>query len=260
VAIDAGLVIAQLVNFVLLLLLLRRFLFQPVARTMEERARAVADEIAMAERSRSEADAQRSALAAERVAFAEERRRLQASAERDAAALRELRMAELAADVQRERDRSDAERLRRDHDHDAALAARLAPLLAESLAVVMRELADDDLGRAAQRAFIARLQRLGESERASLTEAAQGGVLRLACAPLPPPSDAAALVGAIEGVVAHPVRIDFATDLDLIAGVALRAGDLRIEWSARALLRDLERAFEAALAPGAGGEPWNASA
>ena len=252
-AIDVGLVIAQLVNFALLLLLLRRFLFRPIVRVMEERARVIALETAEAERVRAEAEAERAALTEARAVASQERRQLLAQAERDAAELRARREEELTLDLQRERVRVEADRAHRDHDRDARLADRVVPLLANALERAWRELADDDLGRHAQRAFLKRLQHLDDAERAALAESAVAGSISLACVPAPTPADAAALRGAVQALLTHPAEIAIDHDPDLIAGVALRVGDIRIEWSARAHRHDLERVWRAALAPDAEG-------
>jgi F-type H+-transporting ATPase subunit b len=65
-AIDAFTLIAQVVNFLVLLFLLRAFLFRPVQRVMAERERRIAEEHAAAERARSEAEAEARALRDER--------------------------------------------------------------------------------------------------------------------------------------------------------------------------------------------------
>ena len=69
--INPNLLIAQIVNFLVVLLLLRLFLYQPLARMFEERRQRIASGLEEAERARQEAAAERSRLV---MQFDEERR------------------------------------------------------------------------------------------------------------------------------------------------------------------------------------------
>jgi F-type H+-transporting ATPase subunit b len=55
-------VLAQVVNFLILVVLLRHFLFRPIIRVMDRREATLGDQMAAAARSRAEADEHARAL------------------------------------------------------------------------------------------------------------------------------------------------------------------------------------------------------
>ncbi|MDR2099115.1 MAG: hypothetical protein LBO78_03795 [Rickettsiales bacterium] len=71
--IDWTTVLFQILNFVIVVLILRRYLFHPVLSAMERRDRAISDRLRQAERLAGEAEAERAALQAERAMLEEER-------------------------------------------------------------------------------------------------------------------------------------------------------------------------------------------
>jgi len=96
--INGPFLLAQIINFIILFLLLRRFLFPPLLRMLDERKRRIAEGLAAADIARKEAEAERARLMAQIEA---ERREAQA---RIAAASAEAERvkAEIVAQAQRE--------------------------------------------------------------------------------------------------------------------------------------------------------------
>lgn len=149
--INGAFLLAQVFNFVVLLLILRAFLYKPVLRMLESRKQRIAEGLQAAEVARQEADAERAELEAqldkerreamERIAAASKRgetlaAEIEAGARQDAQRI----MEEARGEAVRERERIIAEA----QDQ----IAELALLAAEK--VIGRELAD----REAQRAFV----------------------------------------------------------------------------------------------------------
>ncbi|MEZ4640979.1 MAG: hypothetical protein R2856_39490 [Caldilineaceae bacterium] len=67
--IDWFTVIAQIINFVVLLLLLRRFLYGPIIRAMDEREHHIAEELAAAECKQQQAEQEARHYRQERTEF-----------------------------------------------------------------------------------------------------------------------------------------------------------------------------------------------
>ena len=252
--IDGFTLVAQVVNFALLLVLLRVFLFRPIQRVMREREERIARAYAQAQDARAEAEARASALEAERARFEAERHDRMAALEREVARERDARLAEVAGEAEKGRAawRVEFEREREALGEDVRDAA--ATVLREALERGWRELTDEDLEAHALAAFARRLADLGAEDRAALADAVRAGPVRFATAFEATEAQRAALraatreaVGAMEGATAgggDPLgAATFVRDPDLLAGVRLRAGDRRVGWTLRAHLEDLERAW-----------------
>ncbi len=149
--INGPFLIAQIVNFFVLLFLLQRFLFKPLVKMLESRKQRIAEGLQAAELARREAEGERAQLQAqmdgerreamERIAAASKRGEtladeIEASARQDA-----QRIVEQA----REEANRERERILADAQHEIA---ELAMLAAEK--VIGRELAN----REAQRAYV----------------------------------------------------------------------------------------------------------
>lgn len=261
-AIDAFTLVAQVVNFLVLLFLLRAFLFRPVQRVMAERERRIAEEHAAAERARSEAETEAQALRDERESLVARRRERVAELERELERTRLERLDAVRAEAEAARAswRTDLERSRRDTANELR---RLAPsLLADALRRSWRALADEDLEARAVTTFARHLAGLDDATRAALGAAAAVGPLAVATAFEPTREQREALTSALTGVLGVAAEVAFERDPELVAGVALRVGDLRVGWSVDDHVSGLSRAWTAATAPdalGAGGDEVAAS-
>ncbi len=269
-AIDGFTLVAQIVNFVLLLVLLRAFLYRPIKRVMAERERRIAEEHAAAERARTEAEARVAELQREREDLERHRRERLAEIEREAEAERERHLREARAEAEAARTAWREALAREQTDLADTVRQQVASVLADALRRGWRELADDDLEARAVRRFAQRLHDLDDTTRADLVAAVRDGHLTFATAFESSEEQREALLAAVREAVgragattaagggrkqaraadaerapddARALDARFVRDPDLLAGVALRAGDVRIGWSARAQVEDLERAW-----------------
>jgi len=252
-AIDAFTLVAQVVNFLVLLALLRAFLFRPVQRVMAERERRIAEEHAAAERARSEAEAAAQALADERESLVRERRERVAELEDEIGRTRVERLDQVRTEAEAARVawRDDLERSRRE---TADELRRLAPvLLADALRRGWHELADEALEARAMHTFVHRLAQLDDDTRAALAAAAASGTVALSTAFEPTREQREALTTALAETLGVAADVTFERDPLLIAGVALRAGDLRVGWSVDDHVTGLARAWTTATADDANG-------
>jgi F-type H+-transporting ATPase subunit b len=238
--------LAQLLNFAVLLVLLRVFLYKPVLETMRKREELASAALAEARRLREEAEVERRALAAERAA--EERERALRMAALDAEVER-LRTERLGA-VEREAQQARAARLEALAQEVERVSSRLGPELAR---LVLDEVGEtvgwltgaeaDDLALAR---FVERLRGLPAERREELRAAALGGAVRLVTA-RPPSAAAAEEARRAVTEVLGAVQLELAVDPELVLGAVLQAGGLSVDGSAAARLTALEERFAAAL-------------
>lgn len=241
---DLRTILFQLANFALLLVLLRVFLYKPVLKVMDERAEATAAPLREARRLVEEAQQEREAAALERAQLDRIRAEHLAAAARDAERVRHERLeaVEREAAALRTAASEAAERsLARLSDR---LHAGVAELVVEEVRHTLGELADADLDAQSWTRFEAMLRALPETKLGELATVAREHGARVVT-PRELPSELATMartaLAELLGVTAE--RVTFATDPDVVLGVALEAGGLRLDGTASARLEALGAAF-----------------
>ena len=234
---------AQVLNFVVLVWLMKRFLYGPIQAAIAAREAGIADELAGADRQRSEASTALAALADRSSAFDREREGLLAAARTDAQAEgnRLVEAARVAADALGTQRR---ERLAAESDE---LAATLRRRTLEGVFAIARktlgDLASTNLESSACDVFIARLRALNEAERSTFSGALSGaagvGLVRTALE-LPEPRRAS-IRQAVDDVFAATSTLTFETAPALVCGIELAAGGRKISWSVADELAALQR-------------------
>lgn len=218
---DPKLIAFELVNFVILVAILRRFLFRPVRETLERRRAELAERTTALE----EREAANRALEADyrgRLAGLEqEAERLRAAARKEGReeAERLLEAGRQALDEARER--AEAEQGERARRALRELRPRLLQLAVSGARQLAGELSDAEL--------VARFASRGAAE--LLTLGAAPAALSVAHSPLPGGATGP-LEQALRRVLGPEVELRLEVDPELVAGVRLRAGDLEVEASA----------------------------
>jgi F-type H+-transporting ATPase subunit b len=248
---------AQALNFIILVWLLKRFLYKPILDAVDARDVRIAAELADADAKRAEAQKQSDDFNHKNEAFDQQRAALMSKATDDAQAQRQRLLDEAgkAADAlsakRQEALQSDARNL------DQALCRRTQQ---EVFAIARKALAD--LATASLEArmvdvFINRLREMDAKAKAQLAEAlttAPGPALLRSAFDLPEAQRATlqkALAETFPGVA--PVR--FETAPDLIGGIELTANGEKIAWSISDYLGALKTGVDELLKQKAAPEP-----
>lgn len=264
--IDIFTTIAQIVNFAVLALLLRRFLYRPIVRTMDERERRIAADIEEARVAESRARRESEICHAERQELEDRRGEMLSHAQEEAAAWRRELMEKARREVEenktrwgmaveREKEMFLKDLRRRAGEEVYALARR-----------ALADLADVELERHIVNVFIERLSAIGGEEWAEIAAAAsrtEEGAVVLSAFPLDGETRSrirAAVERQIDryaggeaaGLVMYRFEISFEESPDLICGIELKAGGRRAAWSLENYLETLEERM--ALAFRTGGE------
>lgn len=258
-AIDWFTLVAQLLNFTLLVVLLRVFLYRPVLAVMDERAALTAAALTEARELSTSAAAELSAVAEQRAALAQERGVALAAMAQEVEDERERRLMEVTREAAAAREASAAALEKDLQSASEHLRRRVAELVIEEVRTSLRLFGGGESdhaagGRPGERsgdaaaAFAARLKKL---PRASLDElraaAARGGVPLLKVAQ---PLDKAAsdeLTGLISRSLGAPeVRVEL--EPELLLGATLEVGGRRIDGSLQGRLQALEQVFKESLA------------
>lgn len=248
-AIDWLTVAAQVVNFLILVYLLRRFLYGPITRAMARREESIGARLREARERAEAAEHEARAYRTQREALEADRARLVAEAREAAEGLRHALEAALREEIDETRARwkaqAEAEReaflgevRRQTVRHFAALARR-----------VLADLADARLEEQMARVFVERVRRLDEPAARRLAAAARsaGGRLLVATAfPLPPDLEAD-VARALREAVGGEGEVVFEQSADLLCGIEARAGGQTVGWHLDGYLDGLEADLDEAL-------------
>jgi F-type H+-transporting ATPase subunit b len=244
VQIDWFTLVAQIVNFLILLLLLRRFLYGPIIETMDKREQKIRARLQEAEEMRSEAEHE-----AER--YRRQRQELESQRDEQLAQIRqevEARRKELLEDAHQEiqEKRQDWQlALRREQDAFLQnLSQRLGREAGEMARRALLDLADVQVERRMVELFETRIRELDAEEKAEISASIQesGGEIVIRSAFQLPAEAQQAITNAVQehllnGDELHP---RFETSPDLIAGVQLQVAGYEVAWSIRGYLDHLE--------------------
>lgn len=246
--IDAFTVGAQVVNFLILVYLLKRFLYGPVIDAIEKRRGEITARVERAERKEAEAQEEARALRARREALEERADALLRDAEKEA----EDRRSELLDEARREAEKareSWRETVRRERDVLLVeLRERVGRQVHRTARRVLSDLTGTELDRRAAEVALERLAELPGEERSSFADAAreEGWVSLRSASELP--ETIVERVGAwVESVTGDEIELRSSVRPDVVCGLELRAGDRKIGWSAESYLEDLEREVEVVL-------------
>lgn len=244
---------AQLLNFVVLVWLMKRFLYQPVLDAIAAREKRIADQIADAAAKEAQATTERKTFEDKNTTFDQQRADLLSKATADAKA-EGSRLADVAQKA--------ATALAAQRQQSLAIqAAHLQQLIAgraahEVFAVARKtltDLANADLEARMVEVFMRRLSELPATAKDPLGAALKQGTdpARVRSHFELPTEQRAAIQNAINVTFSADVPLRFETAADAVCGIELSAGGQKLAWTIAEYLRDLEHDVAALLAPAA---------
>lgn len=254
--IDWFTVAAQVINFLILVYLLKRFLYGPIIRAMDERERKIASRLEEAEKKKEEAEEEAEAYRQKNQAFDANRQEMLSRAKEEAEAARK-ELIKVARDqvetvranwyeaIQREKEAFLQDLRQRAGKHIYAIARR-----------VLEELANADLEAHIIRVFIERLGRLDEEERTALRESiGDSGTMsvEIQSAFEIPTEMRQKIAEAVRSQISERAEARFEISSDSICGIELMVHGHKIAWSLEDYLVTLEEGLVEALEGGTQG-------
>lgn len=246
---------AQVLNFIILVWLLKRFLYRPILKAIDAREQRIAAELADAAAKQEEAGRERDAFRQKNEAFdrqraaslkavaeeaADERRRLLDEARAAADALTARRQEALAGEARA----LDQSLNRWAQDEVFAIARK-----------TLTDLAGSGLEECMVALFLQRLERMTDAEKTGLSAAlaTDGGSVLVRSAFDLPAGRQAAIRAAVDAAVSRDVDLRFQTAPALIGGIELVTDGQKVAWSIAEYLATMETGLADLLARQSGG-------
>jgi F-type H+-transporting ATPase subunit b len=240
--IDWFTVAAQIINFLILILLLRRFLYRPVIRVMNEREAKIAAQLAEAEALKQEAIDEAEAYQQQRRELQNHREELLAEARDEAEAWRK----ELISKARKEIDEARASWRKSIAAEQQVFTQEVRQRIGRQVCTISRralaDLADTELEERVIEVFIRRLRALDEDEHELLAESVRqaGNKITLRTAFEISPAAYQKIVQTIQTKVEGSVVIQSEVVRDLLCGVEISSPDYKLSWTLDDYLDSLE--------------------
>ncbi|MDH4232094.1 MAG: F0F1 ATP synthase subunit delta [Nitrospirota bacterium] len=247
--IDWFTVFAQIINFLVLLFLLKRFLYGRIIDAMDKREEKIAARLCVADEKIAEAESEAENYRMKQAELEERRAHMLARAGEEAEALkRELtgRAREETAKLKEDWQESLAREKRSFLDD---LRRKTAKEVFSIAGKALRDLSNQELEEHMVEVFLDRLcgldsrmlKKLRESMQKSREEIAVVSAFEV------PAGKRQRITRDIHEHVLKDVEVSYITDPDLLSGIELRAGEYIVGWNLRDYLRGMEREIEGLL-------------
>ena len=241
--IDWFTVAAQIVNFLILVWLLKRFLYKPILDAIDAREKRIASELADADSKKAEAEKQRTDFEDKNKAFDQRRSVLLGKATDDAKVERERLIDQAKKDAESLRV-TQADALSGDQ---IRLASEITLLAEKEVFAIARkaltDLATVSLEERVGEVFTRRLRELDPKAKALLGDAlknsSQPALVRSAF--VLPADQRAAIQNALNETFSAEVKIKFEDSQDIICGIELTANGQKVAWSIASYIAALSK-------------------
>lgn len=244
-------VIAQIINFIVLVWLLKRFLYKPILKAIDEREKKIAAQINDAEAKEASAKKEQAEFNKKNESFDKEKKELMDIAVAETNAEREKLLESVrneAGELRSKLEKSVAE-MQENLNHDIAQKAQT-----EVFAIARKtltDLASLSLEEQSVKLFIKRLKDLKKEEKATFLEAfktdlnqpdGQDAILIQSAFDLPEKQQTA-IKKAVNEILGTPPSFRFKTAPEIISGIELSSNGYKLSWSIAAYLNSLQKSI-----------------
>lgn len=229
---------AQIINFLILVWLLKRFLYQPVIQAMDRREQRIQENVNQAVLREQQADEKIQEYAARTAELAQQRDSLLAQAKVDAETHKQQLIDEARQDVNAKRDNWQRQVDMEQAEFMTNLQLRAGQTIQTIARKVLMDLANQELNGQIARIFLDRLKSLDPKIRDALVNS--GRPLRINSTFLLEPELQITLSRAIHAQLAETLELEYHQSPELLCGIELLCGDYRLGWNLAGYMDDLE--------------------
>ncbi|MBY5958989.1 hypothetical protein KUV50_12630 [Membranicola marinus] len=241
-------VIAQIVNFLILVWLLKRFLYKPVLNAIDSREKKIAEQLSEAEHEKAEAQKAREKFKHKNAAFDKEKSEIKAAAAEAVRKEKQRRFDEIRAEAQALRARY-AEAMARDaKEQTGLLKQKLQDGVFAISSKALEDLADADLESQIVSVFIDKINDWDDRENKNFEEALSGaGSILIESAFSMEQASRDKLEKALYKAANRSVPVRYEVVPDLVSGISIHTGKFQFSWNINSYLDVFQKEFTSLL-------------
>lgn len=237
-------VIAQIINFLILVWLMKKYLYKPILQAIDEREKKITAELADAKSKVAEAKNEQDEFKKKNDAFDQHKKKMMdgvtADAEKEHQTLIDAAKAE-AADLKHKLEEAAKELQESMNDQ---LAQKTQEEVLSITKKALSELASTNLEEQTVHVFIRNIKGISVKDKKQFTDAFHGGsALSIKSAFDLPEKEQKNIKAAIAEVLGPDIKYAFETDLKMISGIELVTKDYKLSWSFAAYISSLEKSM-----------------
>lgn len=236
---------AQAVNFLILVWLLKRFLYRPILKAIDEREKAIDNRLQSATQREDAAAKAQQSYEAEQTQLAHLKESLIADATSEVEDWKKQQLSELRKEVAAARRTWQNSVAREQRQFLGELQKRIAAEVQEITRHVLQEIADGQLEHLSIKRFLSLLRQDGGGLAASGNGWHSSDIVIRTAFPISPDDKATLSEDLTTRTQAKSIR--FEVEPDLICGIELVAGDHKLQWNVDNYLETMERSITTAL-------------
>lgn len=243
-------VAAQIVNFLILVALLKHFLYGPIVAAMTAREGRIAAQLTEARQKKQEAEQEEASLRQQIREIEGQRQQMLTEAGRQAEAHKQELFSQARQEVEQIRQKWAASLRREQENFLQNLKQRLAQEVVAISRRALKELGDQELEQRLTEVFLDRLRLLPPEEQAAIQESVQetGGELLITTAFELSEETRQKIAAQVQEQFGRGLALRFATSGELLAGLELLTSSRKLAWSLGSFLdsleEDLSQAFQ----------------
>jgi len=247
VELDWFTILAQVVNFFVLVAILRSLLYRPILKVMEQRESDIAERTEAAEKARTESMRLAEAYAARNRDLENSARDLIEDAEARAESKHKEMLAAARDEVSVQRDRWLGALRSELHQSHTDICKRLAHQVSSATRRALQDLSGADLAAVSVERFFERWNNLDTDETLRVTAALREGKVSFVSSSKLEPERQDELRAKLSELAGRELTVEFEVDPELVLGVKLRAGGVELGWSVADYVSELESELLAAV-------------
>ncbi len=243
-------VIAQVLNFFLLVWLLKRFLYKPILKAIDERENKITSQLKDAETKKAEAKKEQDEFRAKNQTFDQQKKELMDKAIAETKTERDKLMQQVRTDANTLQAKLEKTNNDTQADKQRALSQRTQQEIFAVSRKALHDLASVSLEENAVTVFLKRLNDLNEEEKIQFVEA-----FKINAKPIQIQSafdltdkQQTDIKNAVNRMLSADVKINFAIAPELISGIELSANGYKVAWSISAYLSSIEKEIAKSIA------------
>ncbi len=235
-------VAAQIINFLILVALLKHFLYGPIVAAMAARESKIAAQLTAAREKRQQAEQEEAALRQQVREIGEQRQAMLTEAEHQAESHKQELFTQARQEVEQIRQKWAASLEREKTTFLGNLKQRLAQEVCVISRQALKELASQELEERVVEVFLDHLRQLTPDEQAAIAASVKetGGELLITTAFELPEATRQTIAAQAEGQFGQGLALRFATSGELLAGIELLTSSRKLAWSMGDFLDSLE--------------------